>query len=79
MQPNISKYVLRLIFAKIRTAVSQTGPRRQTDGRADGYTKSTKLYQLRTQEFCSLVGGRVQQIQLMSEDRENGDLRAVAP
>ena len=30
----------------------------------------------RTQEFCS---GGVQQIQLRTEDRENGDLGAVAP
>ena len=30
-----------------------------------------------TQEFCS--GGGVQQIQLRTEDRENGDLGAVAP
>ena len=33
-------------------------------------------YQWRTQEFFS---GRVQQIQLRTEDRENGDLGAVAP
>jgi len=34
------------------------------------------MYQWRTQEFCSGVGG--QQIQLRTEDRENGDLGAVA-
>jgi len=34
--------------------------------------------QWRTQEFC-LVGVGVQQIQLRTEDRENGDLVAVAP
>ena len=34
------------------------------------------LSQCRTQEFCS---GGVQQIQLRTEDRENGDLGAVAP
>ena len=34
--------------------------------------------QWRTQEFCS-GGGGVQQIQLRTEDRENGDLGAVAP
>ena len=34
-------------------------------------------YQWRTQEFCSRGGG-VQQIQLRTEDRENGDLGAVA-
>ena len=34
--------------------------------------------QWRTQEFCSGEGG-VQQIQLNTEDRENGDLGAVAP
>ena len=33
--------------------------------------------QWRTQEFCS-GGRRVQQIQLGTEDRENGDLGAVA-
>ena len=33
--------------------------------------------QWRTQEFCS--GGGVQQIQLRTEDRENGDLGAAAP
>ena len=33
--------------------------------------------QWRTQEFCSWGG--VQQIQLRIEDRENGDLGAVAP
>ena len=33
--------------------------------------------QWRTQEFCS--GGGVQQIQLRTEDRENGDLGVVAP
>ena len=32
--------------------------------------------QWHTQEFCS---GGVQQIQLRTEDRENGDLGAVAP
>jgi len=32
--------------------------------------------QWRTQEFCS---GGVQQIQLRTEDRENGDLGTVAP
>jgi hypothetical protein len=37
--------------------------------------------QWRTQEFCSGggVGGGVQQIQLRTEGRENGDLGAVAP
>jgi len=34
-------------------------------------------FQWRTQEFFS--GGGVQQIQLRTEDRENGDLGAVAP
>jgi len=34
------------------------------------------IKQWRTQEFCS---GGVQQIQLRTEERENGDLRAVAP
>ena len=34
--------------------------------------------QWRTQEFCSGAGG-VQQIQLRTEDRENGDLGAVNP
>ena len=34
------------------------------------------LVQWRTQEFCS---GAVQQIQLRTEDRQNGDLGAVAP
>jgi len=33
--------------------------------------------QWRTQEFCS-GGGRVQQIQLRTEDRENGVLGVVA-
>jgi hypothetical protein len=33
--------------------------------------------QWRTQEFCS--GEAVQQIQLRTEDRENGDLGTVAP
>jgi len=33
--------------------------------------------QWRTQEFCS--GRGVEQIQLRTEDRENGDLEAVAP
>ena len=33
--------------------------------------------QWRTQEFC--WGGGFQQIQLRTEDRENGDLGAVAP
>jgi hypothetical protein len=36
----------------------------------------TDLGQWSTQEFCS---GRVQQIQLRTEGRENGDLGAVAP
>ena len=39
-------------------------------------TSATCLSQWRTQEFCS--GGGVQEIQL-TEDRENGDLGAVAP
>ena len=33
--------------------------------------------QWRAQEFCS--GGGVQQIQLRTEDREKGDVEAVAP
>ena len=39
--------------------------------------KPQYVRQWRTQEFCS--GGRVQQIQLRTEDSENGDLGAVAP
>ena len=35
------------------------------------------MHQWRTQEFFS--GGEGQQIQLRTEDRENGDLGAVAP
>ena len=35
--------------------------------------------QWRNQEFCSGRGRGVQQIQLRTEDRENGDLGAVAP
>ena len=35
--------------------------------------------QWRTQEFCSVGGGGFQQIKLKTEDRENGDLGAVAP
>ena len=38
--------------------------------------RSTDYNQWRTQEFYS--GGGVQQIQLRTEDRENGDLGAVA-
>jgi len=34
------------------------------------------VQQWRAQEFCS--GGGVQQIQLRTKDRENGDLGAVA-
>jgi hypothetical protein len=38
------------------------------------------IAQWRTQEFCWGGGGvGVQQIQLRTEDRENGDLGAVAP
>ena len=46
----------------------------------DKYNTDCRGIQWRTQEFCS-VGGRggVQQIQLRTEDRENGDLAAVAP
>ena len=33
----------------------------------------------RTQEICSVGGGVVKQIQLRTEDRENGDLEAVTP
>jgi hypothetical protein len=41
---------------------------------------SLDVYQWRTQEFCSGGGGgRVQQIQLRTGGRENGDLGAVAP
>jgi hypothetical protein len=35
--------------------------------------------QWRTQEFCSGGEGGFQQIQLRTQDRENGDLGAVAP
>ena len=35
--------------------------------------------QWRTKEFCSVRGGGFQQIQLTTEDRQNGDLWAVAP
>ena len=41
-------------------------------GHSRCYITST---QWRTQEFCA---GGVQQIQLSTEDRQNGDLRAVA-
>ena len=40
-------------------------------------TESLYITQWRTQEFC--LGGGVQQIQLRTEDGENGDLGAVAP
>jgi hypothetical protein len=36
-------------------------------------------HQWRTQEFCSGGGGGVQQIELRTVDRDNGDLGAVAP
>ena len=39
--------------------------------------RNRATFKWRTQEFCS--GGGVQQIQLRTEDRENGDLGAVAP
>jgi hypothetical protein len=39
---------------------------------------SPSSQQWRTQEFCSMGGG-VQQIQLRTEGRHNGDLGAVAP
>ena len=39
--------------------------------------KINTFMQWRTQEFCS--GGGGQQIQLRTEERENWDLRAVAP
>jgi len=39
-------------------------------------TSYQRSNQWRTQEFCS--GGGVQQIQLKTEDRENGDLGAAA-
>ena len=35
--------------------------------------------QWRTQEFCSGGGGGVQQIQLGTEERENGDLGGSSP
>ena len=41
-------------------------------------TDKGKPKQWRTQEFFS-GGEGVQQIQLRTEDREDGDLRAVAP
>jgi hypothetical protein len=40
--------------------------------------RNAPLPQWRTQEFFS-GGGGVPQIQLRTEDRENGDLGAVAP
>ena len=42
------------------------------------FSETVDEYQWRTQEFCS-GGGGVQQIQLRTEDRENGDLGTVAP
>ena len=42
----------------------------------NSWTSTTDHYQWCTQEFC---WGGVQQIQLRTEDRENGDLGAVAP
>ena len=42
----------------------------------DGFRNQDHSTQWRTQEFCS---GEVQQIQLRTEDRENGDLGVVAP
>jgi len=41
-------------------------------------TTECSFKQWRTQEFCS-GGGGVQQIPLRTEDRENGDLGALAP
>jgi hypothetical protein len=41
-------------------------------------TAGSSINQWRNQEFCSRGGG-VQQIELRTEDRENGDLGAVAP
>jgi len=48
---------------------------KNSDGVCNGHRKSN---QWRTQEFCSRGEGG-QQIQLRTEDRENGDLWAVAP
>ena len=42
------------------------------------WTVGINEFQWHTQEFCSGREG-VQQIQLRTEDRENGDLGAVAP
>ena len=47
-----------------------------TDGRTTRQTDMFVEAQWRTQEFCS--GGGFQQIQLRTEERENGDLGAVA-
>ena len=41
--------------------------------------KKNWLSQWRTPEFCSGGGGVVQQIQLGTEDRENGDLGGGSP
>ena len=43
-----------------------------------GIQHAMRMRQWRTQEFC-LVGGGVQQIQLRTEDRENGDLGGGSP
>jgi len=41
------------------------------------YREKNLFQQWRTQEFCS--GGGVQQIQLRTEDRDKGDMGAIAP
>ena len=43
-----------------------------------GHPRLTKCNQWCTQEFC-LGGGEVQQIQLRTEDRQNGDLGGGSP
>ena len=47
------------------------------ENRSNTKKKNLSSSQQRTQEFCP--GGGVQQIQLRTEDRKNGDLGAVAP
>jgi len=56
---------------------------RLPDDKVKGFLCFPADAQWRTQEFCSVGEGRgeggVEQIQLRTEDRKNGDLGAVAP
>jgi len=74
------KYLVEALFTDMNVSSTQSASMELRDCKFVWQEKVTIFFfpsQWRTQKFCS-GGGGIQQIQLRTEDRENGDLGAVA-